>query len=768
VDQESPFIGPRPFTEDDAKVFFGRKNELAALAAEVLSTQVVLLYAASGSGKSSLISAGLIPAVRDEGFRVSRARLNTLTPSDGQPPVDLLCEAIRKSAFGSSIEQPSLLVLDQFEEVVVAVTYAELHALSETVYSAMAKNPLARVLISFREEYLARIGALFNKATKVSVGRFHLDRLSRLGALEAFERSLGTMGVQVEREAGELFLEKLTPPTRRQRSEVGFEPLYLQLLGSQLWSSIANRYSAGTSEDTDGLNDGHPVIAVADVRGLVDFDQAIEIFYNTTISRVCRLHRVTEKVMRDWIDQKLVTPDETRSMVRRQVNKTEGIQTSVLDDLTNDGLLRTEPRGEDLWIELAHDQLVERVREFNRVWWTGRVYALLRDRAARRSIATAASRWDLQRWAQSRMMLWNLSTGIRESGMQLSQRYGHLLPFSRKYPAGELDRLGLRAFVFVGTLVNTAFYFYRFSTETDIPVTLPQYASTDIEGLDAETAKRRLQATALNLGRTNQLLAAANVVVAIGWVRLLSRVSTRFARSAIGAPPKERPRLRWWYMGVLCCADVALTQLRWAVRNGLIVNCLDPADETGRPRPLGRTDARVVRRCMRLEDAASWSRESPVLLVLDWRSEVDSTSEFERFVSWEVPLYESALRMRGAMAAWCCRGDVRRRGWRDAISGIGYPSRGQRIYYMIERGNVVAWRTVNSNEFPGQVRAATNGAESIALSAQNPAIPTEGQFKEILTALIVSSEAAKSPWREYRETFLRAGQGRRNRRGRRA
>ena len=156
MDQESPFIGPRPFTEDDAKVFFGRKNKLAALAAEVLSTQIVLLYAASGSGKSSLISAGLIPAMRDEGFKVSRVRLNTLAPSDGQPPVDLLCEAIRKSAFGSSIEQPSLLVLDQFEEVVVAVTYAELDALSETVYSAMAKNPLARVLISFREEYLAR------------------------------------------------------------------------------------------------------------------------------------------------------------------------------------------------------------------------------------------------------------------------------------------------------------------------------------------------------------------------------------------------------------------------------------------------------------------------------------------------------------------------------------------------------------------------------------------------------------------------------------
>jgi hypothetical protein len=760
VEQKAPFIGPRPFTEADAKIFFGRESELAALTAEVLSTQIVLLYASSGSGKSSLINAGLVPVMRGEDFKVSQVRVNTLASSDEQPPVDLLSKAIRNSALQGST-QPSLLVLDQFEEIMVAVTYAELDEVSETVYDTMARNPLARVVISFREEYLARVGALFTKASEVSIGNFHLDRLSGVGALEAFERSLGTVGFGVKEEAGQLFLEKLAGPTQRHGAEVGFEPLYLQLLGSQLWSSIANRGPAGKSPNADGVDNAHPAVTVADVHGLVDFDQAIELFYNTSISRVCMLHHVAEKFMRDWIDQKLVTPDETRSMVRRQENETEGLQTSALDDLVEHGLLRTEPRGEDLWLELAHDQLVERVRGFNRIWWTGRVYALLRDRGERRGIAVSASTWDLQRWGQSRLMLWTLSTGIRESGMQLSQRYGHLLPFSRKHPNGELDRLALRAFVLGGTLVNSALYFYRFSTETDIPATIPQFAFTDVEGLDAETAKRRLQATALNLGRTDQLLATANVVVAVGWVRSLSRVSTRFARSAGGAPPKEWPRRRWWYAGVLGFADVALTLLRWAVRNGLIVNCLDPAYETGRSRPLGRADAAVVRRCMRLEDAASWSRESPVLLVLDWRSEVDSTSEFERFVSREVPLYESALRSRGAIAAWCCRGDVRRRGWRDGISGIGYPSRGQRIYYMIEHGNVVAWRTVKSYELPGQGRADSN-KEGTAPRAQGQGILIENRFIDILTTLIVSSETAKTQWRENGETYLRARRSRRN------
>jgi hypothetical protein len=764
VVQGHPFIGPRPFEEADAEVFFGREAELAALTAQVVSTQIVLLYASSGSGKSSLISAGLIPAMRDEEFKVSQARLNTITPSDGQPPADLLCEAIRNSALGSSTERPSLLVLDQFEEIVAALTYLELRTLSETVYSTMAGHPLARTVISFREEYLARIGALFNKATEAGVGHFHLDRLSRRGALEVFERSLDTVGFHVEREAGEMFLQKLAPPTQRQRSEVQFEPLYLQLLGSQLWSSISDPGSAGTSPGIYGRSDVHPVVTVSDVRSLVDFDQAIEVFYNSTISQVCESHHVTEKAMRDWIDRELVTADETRSMVRRQANETEGLRTSALDDLVKHGLLRTDPRGEDLWIELAHDQLVERIREFNRAWWAGHEYALLRHRNTRYSIAVPASKWDLQRWVQSRTMLWSLATGVRESGIQLSRRYGHWMPFAKKRSNGELDRLALRAFVLTGTLINTVVLLYRSATtqDPDVPAALKV---TGVEGLDAETAKRRLQATALNLGRTAQLLAAANVFVTVSWTRLLSRLLTR---SAIGARPANRRR--WWYVGVLFCTDGGLTLLRWAVRNGLIKNCLDPAGQMQRSRALGRAEVVVVRRCMSLEDAASWSRDRPVLLVLDWRSKVDGSRAFERFLNQEVPLYEKALRARGAIAAWCCRADVQRRGWRDGISGIGLPSRGQRTYYMIERANVVAWRLVRDLEFPVQLQADTTEATGNVWGAQGQvlAVQLEQRFIEGLTSLIVSSEARLpwSWWGQYKEQYLRAGLRHRSRKGR--
>jgi hypothetical protein len=749
--QRAPFIGPRPFTETDAEVFFGRQSELAALTAAVIGTQIVLLYASSGTGKSSLINAGLIPAIRNEGFKVSQVRLDTLASNNEQSRVDSLDEAIRQSALQSSTEQPSLLILDQFEEIVVGATYAELRALSETIYSAMTENPLARIVISFREEYLARIGALFNKAAAISASHFHLDRLSRNGALEAFERSLDTVDFQVEREAGELFLKQLAPPMRRLRSEVGFEPLYLQLLGSQLWSSIANRGSAGTLQDGDGPNDVHLVVTVADVRGLVDFDQAIEEFYNSAISQVCAKHRVTEKALRDWIDRELVTADETRSMVRREVNETEALQTSVLDDLVERGLLRTEPRGDDLWLELAHDQLVERVREFNRIWWTRRVYTSLLDRDTRFFIAQQASMPDLIRWYISRSMLWSLATAARESGI----RYSHWLPFVHKRSDEELDRLALRAYLLTGTLINSAIYLYRSSTNANVPA-----AVQSVEGLDAETAKRRLQATALNLGRTDQLLAAANVFAAAAWARLLSRLATR---SAIGAPSVDWRRRS--YLGALVGADVVLTLLRWAVRNGLIKNCLDSAGQSQRSRVLGKPEAEVARRCMSLEDAASWSRDRPVLLVLDWRSTVDGTRGFERFLRQEVPLYQSALKVRGAIAAWCCRADVRRRGWRDGVSGIGLPSRGQRTYYMIERGNVVAWRTVKAAEFPMQLTADIVETKSNAPPVQGQDIQKK-RFIAILTSLIVSSEAAPGQLREWEEQYFKAALGRR-RKGRR-
>ncbi len=61
-----PFIGPSPFTRADAAYFKGRDEETTILEGLVMSRRVVLFFAQSGAGKSSLLEAGLIPRLMEQ------------------------------------------------------------------------------------------------------------------------------------------------------------------------------------------------------------------------------------------------------------------------------------------------------------------------------------------------------------------------------------------------------------------------------------------------------------------------------------------------------------------------------------------------------------------------------------------------------------------------------------------------------------------------------------------------------------------------------
>jgi len=66
----NPYVGPRTFTYAERTRFFGREREARDLLARVVSERVLLFYAQSGAGKSSLLHTRLIPQLREEGFVV--------------------------------------------------------------------------------------------------------------------------------------------------------------------------------------------------------------------------------------------------------------------------------------------------------------------------------------------------------------------------------------------------------------------------------------------------------------------------------------------------------------------------------------------------------------------------------------------------------------------------------------------------------------------------------------------------------------------------
>ena len=58
-----PFRGLAPFTHGDAEFFFGRRRLVGELVARLRDSSLLVLVGASGSGKSSLLQAGLLPAL---------------------------------------------------------------------------------------------------------------------------------------------------------------------------------------------------------------------------------------------------------------------------------------------------------------------------------------------------------------------------------------------------------------------------------------------------------------------------------------------------------------------------------------------------------------------------------------------------------------------------------------------------------------------------------------------------------------------------------
>src|SRR5262245_47155159 len=101
-----PFKGLAAYTEADAALLLGRERLVARLVARVADAAAVCLVGASGSGKSSLLQAGLLPAVRAGALDGSEHwRVAVLTP--GERPDE------RLAAAGAA----GLVVVDQLEEL---------------------------------------------------------------------------------------------------------------------------------------------------------------------------------------------------------------------------------------------------------------------------------------------------------------------------------------------------------------------------------------------------------------------------------------------------------------------------------------------------------------------------------------------------------------------------------------------------------------------------------------------------------------------------
>jgi hypothetical protein len=144
----NPFVGLRPFREDERHLFMGRELASNYLETKSALNPMTLLFARSGIGKSSFLTSRVIPDLRDEHAIVY------LNEWGGRQPEAIVGEGLNR--LNSATKRPGqsgYLVLDQFEDVFKQdLDRRDLwDSLAETANSGQIDT---RIIVTMREEWL--------------------------------------------------------------------------------------------------------------------------------------------------------------------------------------------------------------------------------------------------------------------------------------------------------------------------------------------------------------------------------------------------------------------------------------------------------------------------------------------------------------------------------------------------------------------------------------------------------------------------------------
>ncbi|WP_380279866.1 trypsin-like peptidase domain-containing protein [Kitasatospora purpeofusca] len=172
----SPYRALEPFTAEHARWFRGREDAVRQVVAGLAGgRRVVLLLGPSGSGKSSLVQAGVLPALADGRLPGSDRWRQVLTRpgpdlpgalagaglpgrEDGDTGADVTVR--QADTGGTTAESRVLLVVDQFEELLAPSAGPEaLQALARITDAIRSDTPLSVVLV-MRDDFYSRLSAL--------------------------------------------------------------------------------------------------------------------------------------------------------------------------------------------------------------------------------------------------------------------------------------------------------------------------------------------------------------------------------------------------------------------------------------------------------------------------------------------------------------------------------------------------------------------------------------------------------------------------------
>jgi hypothetical protein len=335
----------------DADIFFGRQREALELTSLIHAHRLVLLYGASGVGKTSLLLAGTVPrleraeppyetiyvrALEDPAAvvrRVVRRRLPEADlPKDGSL-VDFLAAATK------TLDRMLVIIFDQFEEFFIRLSPKSRAAfITELGRLYDDRDVPVKVILSLREDWLASVSEIEKRIPEVFRTRMRLLPLTRDQAHQAITVPVEQLKVSYEPDLIERLLDDLAGE--------GVMPPQLQLVCSKLYDARGTSKSL-TLKMYEELGQARGVLQayLADELSALGRDQALA-------------HRLLEELITSQGTKAVRTADD----LARALQVGEDILTPLLERLVTRRLLRPiEMMDQDKAYELAHEYLISEI-----------------------------------------------------------------------------------------------------------------------------------------------------------------------------------------------------------------------------------------------------------------------------------------------------------------------------------------------------------------------------------------------------------------------
>ncbi|MEO7909419.1 MAG: TIR domain-containing protein, partial [Roseiflexaceae bacterium] len=291
-----PYPGMVPFDEADSARFFGREREVRELVERLRLQPFLAVIGASGSGKSSLVRAGLIPALRrSHAFGSGDWVVRTMRP--GATPLETLNQTITDiprtrqlgaadSAAGASADLalPAgvrlLLVVDQYEET-FTIAGAEAQAFQQML-QRVAAVASCYVVLTARADFYTDL-MLSPLWSTIQANRIEITPLGEDGLRSAIVRPAELAGVAVESALVERLLadaagEPGVLPLVQETLVLLWERLERRFLPMRAYEALVltrDSYGGQPSEERSGLQVAIARRADATLAGLTEAQQKI-------------------------------------------------------------------------------------------------------------------------------------------------------------------------------------------------------------------------------------------------------------------------------------------------------------------------------------------------------------------------------------------------------------------------------------------------------------------------------------------------------------